>query len=269
MKKNIKFACVLAFIFASASTVYAIKKDVGWLTEKDDLVLYLAAKDELAIAQLIMKKSGITPIVALEKVQKKYPAGIVYEYELEKDDFPMGFSMEINKAGVRGGGDGLFSKRIGMNERFFRTQTGEKKVFSSNEFLYQKEERFVHEIKMINLTDKLKYEILVDVLTGDILKEKSTSLASWFFIDGQIEDAEKISKSGFQLKDAIGKIDLEEDMVIKKVELEEELGIQYFEIETNGSNGEKKWLINLKSKSLIPNYSKLESKKSESNLKEL
>jgi uncharacterized membrane protein YkoI len=180
MKRISKYAFALTFIFTSVS-------------------IALADDDDAAIAQLIMKKSGITSMVALEKVKMKYPAGIIYNYELEDDD-----------------------------------------------------DQFFHEIKFVNLADNQKYEINVDAKTGEIVNAKSTSATSIFNFGGKLADAETISKSGFQMSDAIKKINLEENMVITDIEFDEEHGVQFFEIEAYGPQGKRKWLIDLENKSLIP-----------------
>ena len=159
-------------------------------------------EEKARLAQVIIEKSGITPLIVLETVQKKYPQGIIYEYEMEQED-----------------------------------------------------DNLVHEVELIHLEEKRRYQITIDAQTGEITEEESDTLF-WFGKDDDVKAAEYLSQSGFHLSEAIQKIALEKGEVIQKVEFEEKQGIRYVEIQTHGPEGKRKWLIDAERQTIIPHFKK-------------
>ncbi len=166
------------------------------------LNIFAHDKEDIMQAQRIIEKSGITPLIVLGNVQKKYPNGVIYEYEMEKED------------GI-----------------------------------------FVHEVELINLDEKRRYEITLDAQTGAIIEEDIDAIF-WFGQDDDLQAAKYLSKSGFHLSKAIQKIELAKGVVIYRIEFEEKHGIHYIEIKTYGPHGEKEWLIDTDRQSIIPNFNR-------------
>lgn len=156
--------------------------------------------EKVAQASRIIEKSGITPLIVFEKVQKKYPNGIIYEYEMERS-------------------------------------------FGS----------LVHEVDLLDLDERRRYQITVDAQTGEILEEDMDSIF-WFGRNDDLEAAQYLSQSGFHLSNALQVIELEKGAVIYRIKFEEKYGIHYFEIKTYGPHGKKEWLIDADHQSIIPGF---------------
>lgn len=116
--------------------------------------------------------------------------------------------------------------------------------------------RLVHEVKVINLEDKRKYKIKIDVKTGEVISEETKFVWSWFSEDEDITMAKRLQASMFSLTAAL---DLLEDLgrvdasaLLRQAELENNQGIFYFEIKRYEADVEKKWFIDIDSQKLIP-----------------
>ncbi|MGK0291412.1 MAG: hypothetical protein ACI86H_002880, partial [bacterium] len=111
---------------------------------------------------------------------------------------------------------------------------------------------FVHEIEIINLAKKLRYDVKVDVKTGKIIETKSKSINSWFGKSKRQKRVATILKAKFNLLAVLQKIKLPKNEIIKEIEFEEHQGIQFFEIKTYSSQGKKRWLVDITGKTIIP-----------------
>jgi uncharacterized membrane protein YkoI len=122
--------------------------------------------------------------------------------------------------------------------------------------LDDEDNRLVHEIKVINITEKRKYKVKIDVKTGEVVSEEKKIVWSWFKEDADITMAKYLQTSTFSLTEALALLensDMADNMVLlQEAELENNQGIYYFELETYGAGGEKKWFIDVDSQKMIP-----------------
>lgn len=122
--------------------------------------------------------------------------------------------------------------------------------------LDDEDDRLVHEVKVVNLDDKRKYKVKIDVKTGEVVSEEKKIVWSWFKEDEDISMAKHLQASTFSLTMAIvfleksGMVDV--DALLQKAELEYNQGIYYFELETYGADGEEKWFVDIDSHKMIP-----------------
>lgn len=118
------------------------------------------------------------------------------------------------------------------------------------------DDRLVHEIKVINLDDKRKYKIKIDVKTGEVVSEENKIVWSWFKEDEDITMAKHLQASTFSLVAALALLEnsgmVKVDALLQHAELEHSQGIYYFEMKTYDAEGEKKWFIDIDSKKMIP-----------------
>ncbi|WP_101757912.1 PepSY domain-containing protein [Oceanicoccus sp. KOV_DT_Chl] len=122
--------------------------------------------------------------------------------------------------------------------------------------LDDEDDRLVHEVKVINLDDKRKYKVKIDVKTGEVVSEEKKIVWSWFKEDEDITMAKYLQASNFTLIAALELLEksgmVEASALLQEAELENNQGVYYFELETYGAGGEKKWFIDIDSQRMIP-----------------
>ncbi|GAC13911.1 hypothetical protein [Aliiglaciecola lipolytica] len=118
--------------------------------------------------------------------------------------------------------------------------------------LDEKDDRLVHEIKLIDLDADVKRKITLSADDGSVIKEEWERLFSWFIEEDNVKAAKKLVANNYSMLQAIALIAINTDSLVLDVELEDKQGIVYFEIETYGPDGEKEMLVDSKSKTIIP-----------------
>lgn len=120
--------------------------------------------------------------------------------------------------------------------------------------LDEKDERVVHQIKLIDLDDDIKRKITLSAEDGSVIKEEWERLYSWLIEEDNVKAAKKLLANDYSMLQAITLIGIADDSLLVDVELEDKQGIVYFEIETYGPEGELEVLVDSKSKTIIPVY---------------
>lgn len=115
-------------------------------------------------------------------------------------------------------------------------------------------DRFYHEIKLVNLEEGRKYRFKVDIETGEIEGKSDSYFHNALKKDGDVADAKKIRESGYSLRQALMTLELDKGAVVTEVEYEQKSGIHFFEIETMGPQGERKFLVDIDSQELMPGF---------------
>lgn len=65
--------------------------------------------------------------------------------------------------------------------------------------LDEEDDRLVHEIKLMDIEEKRKYKIKMDVKTGNIVSEKNKMVWSWFSTDETLKAVSQLKASGFTM----------------------------------------------------------------------
>jgi uncharacterized membrane protein YkoI len=120
--------------------------------------------------------------------------------------------------------------------------------------LDEKDDRVVHQVKLIDLDDDIKRKITLSAEDGSVIKEEWERLFSWFAEEDNVKAAKKLVANDYSMLQAIALIGILGDSVLVDVELEDKQGIVYFEIETYGPQGEQELLVDSKTKTIIPVY---------------
>ncbi|MBV1909190.1 MAG: hypothetical protein KUG78_07690 [Kangiellaceae bacterium] len=120
------------------------------------------------------------------------------------------------------------------------------------------DDEYFHEVKLIDTDADEKIKITLSIEDGEVLSEQRDSLFSWFSWlpwvskNKNIARVKQLLDSENSLLSAINSIQLEQNSILLDVELEQKQGVLFFEIDSFGIDGEKEWLIDANSNTLIP-----------------
>lgn len=116
--------------------------------------------------------------------------------------------------------------------------------------------RLIHEVKVINLDKKRKYNVKIDVKTGEVVSKKKKIVWSWFKENKDLTTAKYLQASTFSVAKALALLEAlgltDTQTLLQEVELENNQGIYYFELQAYDADGEQKWFIDIDSKKMIP-----------------
>ena len=132
-----------------------------------------------------------------------------------------------------------------------------KKAYSGTVYQFGIDDDNNQLIYSVDLADAAKgeiYEVEVDASNGNIIKESIKRNPNSRKSTKVFAAVEAIQKAGFTVKDAIAKVNPNNDLLVDEVDYDDKLGVSYFEVEAFGASGKQKFLVDINQKSVIPGY---------------
>jgi len=124
--------------------------------------------------------------------------------------------------------------------------------------LDEEDDQYFHEVKLIDVNADEKIKVILSITDGKVLAEERSRLFSWFSWlpwvskNKNIARVNQLAAAKNSLLSAINSVELAQDAILVDVELEQKQGVLFFEIESFSPAGEKEWLIEANSNTLIP-----------------
>jgi uncharacterized membrane protein YkoI len=122
--------------------------------------------------------------------------------------------------------------------------------------LEDEDDRLVHEFKIINIEEKRHLKVEMDAKTGEISVDKKKLKWRLFGKDEDFETVKLLTSEGMSLIEAVEIIyqqfPQDAKFILDEIDLELDQGVLYFEVETEDMEGDKQWLVDTATKSLIP-----------------
>ncbi len=110
----------------------------------------------------------------------------------------------------------------------------------------------VYEVKFIDIQNKRKVKLKIDMNTGAILKEKSRRVLFWNKEDNAEYLASKsVRENNFGLLEAIDMVQQQIDGKVSKAELKHKIGITVIEVEMLTKNGIEKMVVDVSDRKII------------------
>ena len=140
-----------------------------------------------------------------------------------------------------------------------------KNTYKGTVYKYELEthhNRLTYKVELANPAKGENYEVEVDASNGKIVKETIERNLSAKESAKTSAAVAAIQKAGFTVKDVVAKVSPSGEPLIKEVEYENRLGVELFEVESFGTSGKQKMLIDISQKSVIPLFKPQYHKKS-------
>jgi len=124
--------------------------------------------------------------------------------------------------------------------------------------LEEEDDRLVHEFKVVQFDEKVRYKVEIDAQTGEVKEEKEELKSSLFKKNKYLKLVNRMPENALSIEDAVALVqqDIPEgtNMLLADVELEYEQGLLYFEVDMEDEEGETEWLVDVTTKQLIPTF---------------
>ncbi|BFM18580.1 hypothetical protein R50073_47630 [Maricurvus nonylphenolicus] len=107
--------------------------------------------------------------------------------------------------------------------------------------------RFFHEVKMVDQNASKVTTLLIDAKTGQWI-ERVHPINTLSEMTEKQSMLQAMETAKVDMREAVAAISLSDTMVVSEVDFEQDNGVSYFEVETVGPTGDTEWSVNIENR---------------------